>query len=65
MSNCYSSDLRTYLQSGVSLFPPSLQVTANVAANLVATSPQNSVESLGNGLLCDHSQADLLSRRSK
>lgn len=54
-----------YLPSGDSLFPPSLQVTANVAANLVATSPQNSVESLGNELLCDHSQAGLLSRRSE
>ena len=64
--NCYSLDLRTYLQFGDSIFPPSLQVTANVAASLVATSsPQSPVESLGNGLLCDHSQADLLSTRSE
>lgn len=66
MSNCYSLDLRMYLQSGDSLFPPRLQMTANVAANSGATSsPQNSAESLGNGLLCDHWQADLLSGRSE
>lgn len=61
MSNCYSLDVRMYLQSDDCLFPPSLQVTANS----VATSSQNSVQSLGNVLLCDNSQADLLSRRSE
>lgn len=64
MSNCCSLDLSMYLQSDDSLFPPRLQMTADAAANLVATSsPQDSVESLGNGLLCDHWQADLLSGR--
>lgn len=61
----YCLELRTHLQFGVSISPPNLQVTTNVAASLVATSPQSPVESPGNGLLCDHAQADLLSTRSE
>lgn len=64
--NCCSLQLRTYLHFGDSVFQLSLQVTATVTLSLIATSPTLlSVDSLGNGLLCDHAQADLPSAKSE
>lgn len=64
--NHYSLELRTYLHFGDSVFSVTLQVTANASVSLVATFPTLfSVDRLGNGLLSDHAQADLLSARSE